>query len=571
MFFRKNAGLTAKLTHTKENPLYVVFPPAITRYAFEAAETISEYIRFMTGIAPVRTCEAKIPEGADAIVLGDTALPENRAELEGLNYGECRITFGKNRLICASYTDETLKQAAETVIDNMTYENGTLTVTAPEHALFITLPGYISYIPVCDAGTQVAYRESSKQCTQIVVTGMTAETYEAYLGKCQNEGFEILSRNEITGNLFCRMRKYAVSLYVYFTPYNGTVRILCEPIYNMHKEEDVDAHPAVCNPLMTVLGGRWSTTSRYLNLDSGSGGMGYIFRLDDGRFLLVDGCMELGNYADNIMAALREQAPDPNHIVIACWFFSHTHIDHTGGFLKVVSAFAKEVEIEEICYNFPSIGDAEAYREAWNTRRMSEGAYQTFPKAAVSKLHTGEILHYGSATVEVLCTQEDLIRQYFSVLNEGITWNTTSMVIRLTVGGSTVFLPGDSDNWENDIMTAMYGSYLKSDILQICHHGGWGGTTELYANVDPELAIFSTSDELFPKYLQIQYNHDVVYDMHVTEVHNNADRSRVFELPYHPTERRIPDDPKEEILYTKAKQLEALASIENLRKEQLGK
>lgn len=70
-----------------------------------------------------------------------------------------------------------------------------------------------------------------------------------------------------------------------------------------------------------------------------------------------------------------------------------------------------------------------------------------------------------------------------------------------------------------------------------------------------------------PKYLQITYNHDLVYDMHVREVHNNADRCRTFDLPYHPAETKLPPDPREEILYTEAKQLEALASIENLKKD----
>ena len=81
-------------------------------------------------------------------------------------------------------------------------------------------------------------------------------------------------------------------------------------------------------------------------------------------------------------------------------------------------------------------------------------------------------------------------------------------------------------------------------------------------------AIFSTSDELLPMYLQIKYNHDLVYGMNVREVHNNADRCRVFSLPYTPpAEKILPPDPAGDILYTKAKQLEALAQIDTLRGE----
>jgi len=560
------------LKHTASRPVFISFPSAITPYAFDAADRLSGYILSVSGIAPERGCTAEIPEDASLIVLGSAAPAAklDRVRAAGIDeassLGEGVISSGNGVLAVMTGTERVLTDAVELIISSISFENGKLMLPAEPDRRRITLPGYLKYLPVPAYGDFAAERQSHMNCDQTIYTGADKALFEGYLDSLSSRGFEKEFERECCGNLFARYIRGETSAYVYYTPYNSTLRIFAEPSSNIHREAGFNA-PEDHKALMTVIGARWSETSRYLNCDSGSGNMGYVFRTEDGRFILVDGGMELGDYAEKIIAILEEQSGGGKPR-IACWFLSHTHIDHTGAFLKIADKYRDRVIIDEVVCNFPSYTDAEAYREAWNTRRVSEAVYHAFPGVKFSKLHTGELLKFGKTTVEVLYTQDDAVSRYFSILNDGYTLNTASLCIRLYTGGNTVILPADCDEVPGKILTGMYGDYLKSDILQVCHHGGWGGSTELYSRIDPELAIFSTSDELLPKYLQIKYNHDLVYDMNVVEVHNNADRCRVFELPYHPSEKRIPADPAGDILYTKAKQLEALASIEKLRAEQ---
>jgi hypothetical protein len=86
----------------------------------------------------------------------------------------------------------------------------------------------------------------------------------------------------------------------------------------------------------------------------------------------------------------------------------------------------------------------------------------------------------------------------------------------------------------------MYGDYLKAHILQVCHHGGCGGTVPLYAAIDPEIAIFSTTDELLPEYLAVVYNNRLVYDQNVKQIFNSAENTITLPLPYVAGERNIP-------------------------------
>ncbi|MBP5271326.1 MAG: MBL fold metallo-hydrolase [Clostridia bacterium] len=559
-----------EIRHTKGSPVSVIFPGAITTFAFEAAERLCSAVERLTGIRPVRSCAAasESDPAAPAILVGGNSYPSQKKILAGLNCGICLLTSpSPDLLVCATHTEETLIGAVDLLCSNMRYDGEKLAFDGCEGKK-IYLPGLLRFLPAPDCGRTVACRKSHDLCDQIVVCGTTADDFANYLLKLEAAGFETVFEREVAGNLFRRLEKDGCSAYVYFTPFNSTMRILCEPAANLHRDREC-VQEKTCQPLMTVVGARWSNTAEYLNRDAGSGNMGYIFRLEDGSFILVDGGMELGDYAEKILAALREQTPAGETPRIRCWFLSHTHIDHTGAFLKIAAKYPDSVILEEVACNFPSIPDAEIFREAWNTRRVKEAVYKSFPGAKYSKIHSGQILRFGETEVEVLWTQDDLVREYLSLGN--VTLNTASACIRLKIGGNTVLLPADCDETANDIMLKTYGGYLKSDILQVCHHGGWGGTTPFYEAVDPEVAIFSTSDELLPMYLQIKYNHDLVYGMHVREVHNNADRFRVFPLPYHPAETSLPPDPAGEILYTKAKQLEALAQIEKIRAEKNGK
>ena len=566
-----SSGRNIILPHTADAPLAVAFPPDITAYEFAAAEALCGGIEDISGVRPLRVCDGNLPDGAAGILIGRTGLPESDAAYAEIgSCGDVLCRLEGKRLAVASVTGYPFAAAVSRILSSMSYDTaaGTVVIGAGIDGSRDRIPGCLGSVPVPSGLKLSAYRQSHDGCDQLVFTGATPGLYAAYRAKLEENGFGVRYTADIRGNLFARYTKDGVSAYVYFTPHNSTLRLLAEPARNMHGIHGSRGTSAAVNvkPLMTVIGARFSETARYLNKDSGAGNMGYVFRLTDGRFIVVDGGMELGDYAEKILAAMKEQCGGGKPVV-ACWFLSHTHIDHTGAFLKIAAKYHDEVEIEEVACNFPSLSDAEASREAWNTRRVKEAVYHVFPNAGYSKLHTGELLRFPGAEVEVLYTQDDLVSQYFSILNDGYTWNTSSLCIRLHIGGNTVLLPADCDEVACGIMLSMYGDYLKSDILQVCHHGGWGGTTPFYTKVDPEVAIFSTSDALLPMYLQIRYNHDLVYGMHVREVHNNADRCRTFELPYHPSETRLPPDPAGEILYTKAKQLEALAAIDTIRAE----
>ena len=72
--------------------------------------------------------------------------------------------------------------------------------------------------------------------------------------------------------------------------------------------------------------------------------------------------------------------------------------------------------------------------------------------------------------MEVIYTIESFAPQICNALN------TSSTVMKMNIAGTTYMSTGDATGNGMELCADMYGDYLQSDIVQVCHHGGttWG-------------------------------------------------------------------------------------------------
>lgn len=519
------------------DPLYIVYPAEVSSHEFEAVETLFNRIRALTGARPVLTCKSDLPDGVPAILVGHTTYPETRDALENLNFGEGVVKATGSRLVVATRIDSLLPDMVSYILDNMAQEpDGTL-IIRPDDCRF-TDNRYLRFLPAYEGGKLIAYRGGCDGCDMVVIGDTDENQYREYLDRLTSAGFVRVWEREAHGNLFACFKNEITAIRAYFTPCNKFTRILIEPVANLFVPDTVAAAPTV-QPALTFMGRRFSYTTRYLERDSGAGQMSFVLRLSDGSFIIIDGGLPTDAFADGIWDALVAQAPDPGNITVAAWIITHSHTDHIGGFVKFAEKYSRLVRLERVIFNFPAIKDAEVFREARNIRITKEALYTHFPEAIFSKPHTGDMLKIRDAEIEVLYTHEDFVSKNTSLLNTKI-YNEASMVMRITLGGSRIMFMADAQDGANKIICDMYGAYLKSDILQVCHHGGVGGTIPLYEEIDPEVAIFSTTDELLPVYLGIRYNYHLVYEQNVKQIFNSAENTITLPLPYAAEYRNIP-------------------------------
>jgi hypothetical protein len=103
------------------------------------------------------------------------------------------------------------------------------------------------------------------------------------------------------------------------------------------------------------------------------------------------------------------------------------------------------------------------------------------------KVHTGQKLYFANLEIEVLTTWEDL--------NPRVTYtgNDTNTVLRFTLSNKnapnaapvTQIWTGDANRWQSRWMCAMWGDYLKADMVSVAHHGNLGLEIEFYDLVSP--------------------------------------------------------------------------------------
>ena len=66
--------------------------------------------------------------------------------------------------------------------------------------------------------------------------------------------------------------------------------------------------------------------------------------------------------------------------------------------------------------------------------------------------------------------------------------------LSVAVGNDLVFAAlGDALKETANILTDTYGSYLKSDMVQLAHHGSWPGTETLYSNINASVVFWPSS------------------------------------------------------------------------------
>jgi beta-lactamase superfamily II metal-dependent hydrolase len=255
-------------------------------------------------------------------------------------------------------------------------------------------------------------------------------------------------------------------------------------------------------------------------------GLSMVYTLSDGSFIIYDG----GFFGDAIGLVeylethnVRDEKPR-----IAAWVLTHSHGDHYFAMRKVAAEFADRVTVEDFVVNVRNkVYDFEQYEPYLNEQFETE-ALPKFEGAKVVRPHTGQVLCYRDARIEILSTQEEILPSHFRWLNE------TSIISRVCLGGQTIFMPADAELGVDVMIPAIYGDALKSDFIQETHHGFSGGSYTMYDLVRPKVAFWTCQGATFEKYCQPQYNNGYNYYLKnmVVENYHYGEGDVTLELPY---------------------------------------
>ncbi|MBE6633001.1 MAG: hypothetical protein E7620_01520 [Ruminococcaceae bacterium] len=425
------------------------------------------------------------------ILFGMTSYPETEQVLSKCGYGDYAIEVIGNKLVIAAYEDENLARACNAFSSVLfTKERGnSLKFTKEELTLSRSVNKIISGLPVFAGKGETSVIDCADQNYMLLVEKTDQASFEAYCGELAQKGYSLYTTHQAAENRFSTYVNEEYTVNVQYFSTRKQIRAIVEPKGALPPIV-ADAFTATVEPSVTMLG---------LEYDGNQIGLGMIFRLSDGSFLILDGGNNKAAFMSRFYNKLRELAPDPNNIRVRAWFFSHAHTDHVGTFLQFTNTYCGKITVDRFVFNFATNGVYDSITSGANRGLSAETrkAVKRWTNSEVIKAHTGQVFRFADATVEILYTGEDA---YPVAWRDG---NTESLVFRVTLGGQTILCLGDEYIDSSDILCGVYGNYLRSSILQASHHGRNGATSALVSMISAETVLwpggygdFATGDKL---------------------------------------------------------------------------
>lgn len=210
--------------------------------------------------------------------------------------------------------------------------------------------------------------------------------------------------------------------------------------------------------------------------------MGYAIKTINGKIIIIDG----GTTDD---AEQLEKYIVDNGNKVDYWFITHPHSDHAGAF-EVISQ-NENINIGKI---YMSINNKEWYIQNEPQRKDDIEAF--FPIIEQEKIKDKIIEPQVNDIIKI----DNITAKILGIKNPEITKNAinnSSMVIKLTVNQKDILFLGDTGTESSEKLIKNQEKNLKSDIVQVAHHGQAGGTEELYKIIKPKICLWPTTDWLW--------------------------------------------------------------------------
>lgn len=454
------------------------------RKAFQTV-TGSSAIYYPDNGSSTATRDATVKE----ILVGSTYHPETYRVFSQLTYSEGVVAIEGNKIIVFGFTEAALEAAADLFCNLLSSHTSGKNIVLPEKlflrvndkAVKMNAPVYPSAIqklvPVDGDGMMVYLPKTN------------STEFDAYASDLEEKGYVSYAQNTLGNSKFYTYTKDRVVINGGFDPTDSVARVILEyPGAKLPASETFDAAvDSVCEPLLTQV------DLNNLNCQSG---MSYVVRLRDGRFLVIDGGATDYDEAKHLYDLLKEQNVLGGKPTIAAWFLTHAHGDHYQAFLEMAQNYTSNVTIQSVVINLATPG---LFSVNFDTATKA-GIYSKVKGISGVKIvyaRTGQQFRFANATIDVWLTPEDL---YIGASNID-SGNDASVIYRMTCEGQTTMFLADAEQGIAGTMIRRYGNAMKSDIMQISHHGYnynyIANMSDLFQLIDPNVVLWPSVDHWY--------------------------------------------------------------------------
>ncbi|MFO3713520.1 ComEC/Rec2 family competence protein [Oribacterium sp. P9] len=216
-----------------------------------------------------------------------------------------------------------------------------------------------------------------------------------------------------------------------------------------------------------------------LGSTTGAQNLSIVIRSPHGKLIVIDGGWEAD--ADKLSSLILQQGGK-----VDAWLITHPHEDHVGALCAILNDTARKIKIEKI---YCSLATPDWYRQVSPT---GAGIADQL-LSAFMKLPVGTVTHNIGRGTEISIDDVNI-----RVLNNRGVYtyngvNNSSMVYKICVSGQSILILGDlAYDGGKDLMKTCTAAELKSDIVQMAHHGQQGVDQDAYALIAPSTCLWPT-------------------------------------------------------------------------------
>ncbi len=217
-------------------------------------------------------------------------------------------------------------------------------------------------------------------------------------------------------------------------------------------------------------------------------GMGYVIVTENRHLIVIDG----GNKedAEGFLCLLERIAGGKPHIDL--WIITHPHVDHFAALWTISgsSEYSDRLTVDRLCYCIPSEFNFTRRGEPCSCQRDIDRIATIAPSLGCLECRpaAGDRLDIDGTMIDFLYTYENAV-----TLADP---NELSLIFTVTGKHRKAMFVGDSYPAGLEVAYRTYKDtpkILKSDILQVAHHGLNGGHTMFYKLVDADVALVPIS------------------------------------------------------------------------------
>ncbi len=265
------------------------------------------------------------------------------------------------------------------------------------------------------------------------------------------------------------------NIIISYYDYNHTISVICDNVSGNYKSLMTGF-----NHMLSGFSKLCIMSLKYSRELNPGNGINMIFTLSDGRYIVYDGGYERD--AEATLEYLGKNA------TVAAWILTHGHDDHCGCIKEIAEKYSNDIKLEHIICTPDSKCGCRDANASYLTDDFIKMLLKAFPGSRFIRPYTGQKLYFANAEIEILLTFEENTEKHFNWLNEA------SLITRINIENQSILMAADTEKASDSLLTSMYGNYLKSDILQVPHHGYSGGSKLMYDLIAPEIAIWTTDE-----------------------------------------------------------------------------